>query len=348
MALTDSIIVVGTRDSGSLLAIDRRTGAVRWETKLDNSNFFFGRVLRQGNGLVYAAPYALSAVDPASGLVRWTYRVLVPGFEDVARYPAVQGGALYVASQYGYVSRLNALTGAVEWQVDLREAVFPATVADTLVLVGTRSFADTVNRDGPFGAGRVVALSQTDGRIVWQAPVPDSAGFPGSGGVVTEPLVMSGVVIVGTMSSHVVGLRLADGVKLWDHSDGSPVDAAYQSSPVAFGDVAAILRNDGRLEAFDPGTGRRLWSLGGTLDYTVSIPQVARGRLYVVKQANVWIVGAGGQVLWRYGAAMDSRDGLPFFSLGPTIGDDGTIYATWTDQDGNPFVGAILPPPGLR
>lgn len=344
MALTDSTVIVGTRDSGSLLSLDLVTGSTVWERRLDPSyTFFFGRLLPIVGGVVFAAPYDLFAVDAETGGIRWTHRVETPRGVTLSRDPSFSGDAVFVGNQHGYVTRLNRQTGAVEWQTDLKEAVFPTATTGDLVIVGTRSFSDTVIREGPFGAGRVVALSGSDGSLVWQVPVPDSAGFPGSGGVVASPLVVGQTVVVGTRSSRVLGLSLQDGSVLWEYSTASPLTAPYASAPVQYGEYAIFLRSDGLVEAFDPVTGQRAWSVGFQDGSTLTTPQVAGNRLYVVMSGQIWIIAPNGTVEWQFGASRDAAD-LPAFQTGPTVGPDGTIYAGWVEVGGATWVGAIRPP----
>ena len=341
--VTDTSVIVGARDAGSLLSLDRQTGAILWERRLDEFGAFFGRVVVQKGDLVYAAPFDLYAVEAATGIVRWTYRA--GGGTHMSRYPAVAEGSLFVATSFGEVLRLEPNTGTVEWRGDLGEAVFPAAVAEGLVLVGTRSFADTVTRAGPLGAGRVVALSSADGTLVWETAVPDSAGFPLSGGVIAPPLVVDDVVVVGTRSSRVLGLRLSDGAKLWEHAEGSPIRSDYRNPAARFGDLAVLLRNDGLLEAFEPASGRRLWTVGQGAGAAGSAPEAVSERLYAMFHVNLWIIRPDGTVEWRYGKLRDG-DGLPVFLTGLTVAPDGIIYASWVDEarDNAGFFGAIRPP----
>lgn len=348
--LTDTSVIVGALDAGALLSLDRRTGAVLWERTLEPSGAFFEQTLVEYQGLIFAAPFHLYAVEAGTGTVRWTFS----GTDGhVSRYPALAGGALYVATQFGDVVRLAPTTGEVQWRVDLREAVFPATVAGGTVLVGTRSFADTVRRDGPFGAGRVVALSAADGSLLWEVAVPDSAGFPGSGGVVAEPIVVNGIVVVGTRSSRVLGLRLSDGAVMWEYAEGSPVTSHYGGSAAVgqLGNLAVLLRRVGALEAFDPVTGRLVWVAGTPVPGASegARPSVVGDRVYAVIRGNMWIVGADGTVEWRYGKRADG-DGLPVYNAGPTVASDGTIFAGAVVEGDTPLsiFSALRPPASVR
>jgi outer membrane protein assembly factor BamB len=335
MVLTDSSVIVGTRDSGRVVSLDRSEGRVLWSRKLDDT--FVERDLAQYENLVFAAPFFLFGVDKSNGAVRWTYQ---PPGGNPARYPAVSDAALFVPSQYGDVTRLDPLTGAVIWRTELGETAFPATVASGLVLLGTRNLEGTTTI-----AGRVVALSEASGQVVWERLVADSAGFPGSGGVVAPPLVMDTVVIVGTYSSRALGLRLWDGALLWERGGGSPLTAQYALGAVPFAGLAVFLRSDGVVEAIDPSSGNLVWSHPSEGGSELASPCAAGNRLYVIKQGNIFVFGPSGEVLWRYGSRTGT-DGLPIFSSGPTVGADGTIYAGWTETGGEARFGAIRSPLG--
>ena len=334
MVTTGDGVIVGARD-GRLLRLDRETGAVRWATQL-GEDFWGERLVRHGD-LVFAAPWNLFAVDIATGEIRWWY--LGTGGWGV-KHPTLADGALYTPTRLGGLARLDAVTGALRWDVDLGEAVFPAAVGDDLVVVGTRGYADTNPPVGPLGAGRVVALSREKGSLVWEADMPDSAGF--AGGVTMRPLVIGDMVVVGTHTSRVVGLRLADGARMWDLSTGaSPVVAPYLSGAV-FGGLAILLRGDGLVEAFDPQSGTRQWTLGSTKGSVSSTPFVLRDRLYVVLETQLWVVNRLGEVEWRYGSRSLS-DTRPKFAAGPTVDEGGYAYAWVVDTQEGEMIAVRLP-----
>lgn len=313
--------------AGRLVRLDLESGRLRWERKISSS--FWGRELVRGGDILYAAPAGLVAVDVRTGAVLWSYG------QHLMRPPAVDGPWVYTASQFGTATRLAAASGTVDWEVDLEEAVFAPAVGDGLVIVGTRSFADLATRAGPFGVGRVVALSALDGQVMWDVPVPGTAVAPTAGGVVATPLIVDGMAIVGTMSSRALGIRLTDGAVLWEHSDGGH-NEWYSTGAVRFGSLAVFLRADGLIEALDIQTGERVWTAGAAGGSVIGRPHVVGANLYVVVHGSLRVIDGQGTSRHIYG-----RSGAPSISIGPTVDPAETVAIAFEPRVGGSDVLAI-------
>jgi outer membrane protein assembly factor BamB len=88
------------------------------------------------------------------------------------------------------------------------------------------------------GGGRLVALADADGRVLWQANVEtrlgSSATFAGS------------LVLVGAASGRVHAIDVGSGEELWTLDVGTPLAA----SPAVVGDLLIVAAADGYLGAF--------------------------------------------------------------------------------------------------
>jgi outer membrane protein assembly factor BamB len=331
--LIDSLAVFGTR-AGEAIAYNQTTGRVVWSNKV--GEFVWGRRIETAAGLVIVPEYALFALDRRTGALRW--RLDGPDGTAGVNAPAIAADTLFVASRLGWAAAVNAQTGQASWGVDLGEALFEPTLAGDLVIYGTRGF-EGGPRQGPLGAGRVVALRRSDGSVAWTFPLPDSVGFPGSGGAVNGGVVWRDRVILGSFASRLYALRLSDGALLWEHVGGSPTLAPYEQRPVLLNETVIAFRDDGALEALDPSSGTLKWTraFGGT---SGSGPTVARSALYLAN-GPFSILNEKGDLLWQWGGGT-----APVLFLGePAVDDQGRVYVHGARPDAPVGIAYGLVPP---
>jgi len=119
-----------------------------------------------------------------------------PGLE-----PAVQGDAVYAASNRGTLVRLNAATGASVWRIEAAKQLSAGVGADAgIVAVGTDK-------------GDVIAYT-SDGKPAWQVKVTSE--------VVSPPKISDGVVVVWSGDGRVFGLSAIDGKTRWVYQRNNP------------------------------------------------------------------------------------------------------------------------------
>ena len=267
-----------------------------WESSLDGWGFFASPVL--ANGVLYALSDLgnLFALDPGTGVVRWTASLggrpgstpavadgtLYVGSADGRLYavdaasgavrwtsktggatissPAVAQGTVYLGSADGKLSAFDALTGATRWTATLGGGWISSSpaVANGVVYVGSP-------------AGELYALSAANGAVLWTAPV--------EGGIVrSSPAVVNGVVYVGSEGGSLYAFKAANGAPRWVAALGW----AVRSSPsVANGRVVVGALNDevGSVYALDARSGATLWKVETEAVY--SAPALANGVAYV-------------------------------------------------------------------
>jgi outer membrane protein assembly factor BamB len=212
------------------------------------------------------------------------------------------------------------------------------------------------------------ALSASNGSVIWT--------FKTQGAIQLSSAAVSanaGILIVGSMDNNVYGLRLSDGVKLWNYTDAHPVNnvpvMVDSTVYVSFG-LSNILR------ALNVYTGDVLWtfsappgsslsgvavSAGGTIYFGAcnSLYALANtgglllnvtvggcvGSPPIIGSDNIVYFGANdnrvyamhgisGVILWSYTTAG------PVFAT-PVIGVDGWLYVTSNDR----WVYALATPP---
>jgi outer membrane protein assembly factor BamB len=252
-----------------------------------------------------------------------------------ASVPVIAGDTVFTASWWGWASAIDARTGQSYWHIDLGEAPFPPSVSSDLVIYATRGWMRPEERSGGLGAGHVVALRRSDGSEAWRFPLPDSVGFPLSGGAISGGVVWEDRVIIGSRSAWIYALRLADGELIWKKPNGEqPVCCGYTSAPALVDDVVVFGRQDNLVEGWDVRDGGRVWTWGLASGLE---PVIAKGPYVYSIHGPITIGVASGERVWEFVSSA-------YFN--GSVAEDGTIYAI----SGGPFVGnptsirAVRPP----
>ena len=203
---------------------------------------------------------------------------------------AIDQGALYVTTAFGQLAALDAVTGRVRWVQRLGAAATGTpTVRDGIVYA--------VSRDGTGWA-----VEARTGRVVWQVPgLSDSAGFTGPAG----PAVSERLAVFPFSSGEVLAVFRRGGAPAWR---GSVTGDRVGRALAAFDDVTGdpvfadgrvyVANATGRVVAFDPDTGDRIWT---ARDGAVGPVWPAGGSLFLVSDALalVRLDAATGSALWR-------------------------------------------------
>ena len=209
-------------------------------------------------------PYenVLSPVTVGNLVVDWEYTV---GFWFESS-PAVANGGVYVGSADGYLSALNAQTGALLWRYKVADCCIYSSpaVANGVVYVGGYN-----NHDQPNG---LYALNAATGAFLWTYT-------PVWGGVVSSPVVANGIVYVGADDGNLYALNASTGSLLWKYPTGSNDSSPAVADGVVY--VGSTDGPDGALYALDTGTGRLLWKYAMVDNQIQTTPAVVNGVVYV-------------------------------------------------------------------
>ncbi len=320
--VVDSLLIGGLVD-GRLVAFDRRNGRIVWQTKFP-VEFRSERLLRVGNTLI-VANLALHGVDARTGAVTWTYGGT--GGDAGIVTPGLSGDTVYVAGYLGGdAAALEAATGRVLWQAQIQQTVFCPTITESLALYPTRNLGQS---------GALVALDRLTGEERWRRVLPDSANFPG--GTVYGGAVAGDRVVLGTYTSRVLALSLADGALRWEQVGGSPTTAPYHAAPRVTGSNVLFTRGDAVLEGRSAADGTLQWSLkiGGSL---TSTPSPCAPYLCLA-QGRVWIIDPSGKIVWAFGGGSE----IVFLS-NVVVDADGVMYAGVVRANRTGGVRAFRPP----
>ncbi|MFE2287779.1 protein kinase [Streptomyces sp. NPDC059443] len=283
-------LVFTVTSGGRLLqALDPQTGAKRWEHPLPDGT----RVVPAGALVVIASPggkATATALDAATGAVRWTKQIGGLGSVWCAGPDQPGGAALYVSTAAAdgkstQVSAVEAANGTVRMQVRVSGTVEPVAASATalhLLETGTDSTTRAVVRiDLGSRAVRTTRLS---------APLLQAQAALGPDGV---------VYVFGTSGALAA---VGEEREKWRLETG--VTAA--SRPVVGDGRVYLSALDGRLLAVDAGAGRlvgqtkpRMGAGKDTFAASLPAPVVGDGRVYAsAPDGTVFAVPSGDPAGW--------------------------------------------------
>ena len=156
-----------------------------------------------------------------------------------------------------------------------------------------------------FGPQGTAALKQ-DGEVVWKTRLAYAQGHgPGGSPVVYEDLLI--IDCDGTDVQYVVALDKASGTVRWRKNRAGMM--AYSTPLVVRGEEGdqVVTVSGGRTFAYEPRTGKELWSVGyGEGFSNVPRPVFGREMVYICTgfyQPEMLAVRLGGKIAWRVGRA---------------------------------------------
>lgn len=226
-------------------------GALLWQTSLvpaqDNVGEASGGGLAYGAGLLFVTTGfgELHAIDPASGGIVWTQKLLASS----TGAPTVYGDLVYVTAGESEAWAINVKDGRIRWQItgtpsvnNFSGAPSPA-VTDQFAIFGFGSGeVRTAYRQGGLGAWSTIVSGRRLGYA--RANVDDITG---------DPVVVGDTVYTGNISGRMVALELSTGTRKWTANEG-PMGPAW----VAGGSVFIVTDNN-ELVRLDATTGERIW-----------------------------------------------------------------------------------------
>ena len=162
--------------------------------------------------------------------------------------PAYDSGVVYAGSDAGEVVALTAEDGVTQWQTEIGAAIS----GDVLLGAETVYLSDA--------RGRLHALDQETGEPRWQRRV--------STGMTSTPTLLANSVIVGSRDGTVAAVAASDGRRRWERRFESGIEAA----PTAMSNRIIVGTRGGTVAAVNA-AGERLWEQ--TVDQSIRAPIAA-------------------------------------------------------------------------
>jgi outer membrane protein assembly factor BamB len=232
----------------------------------------------------------LNAISKHDGRTYWTRNL----GRLSASSPAVIGRTVYATvlsgAHGGRVVALDYGSGRTLWSRDL-----PSRSESSPLVAGGRVYFGSQN-------GTVYALDAANGDVIWTYHAP--------GAVKASPSLKGGVLYFGDYSGQVQAIRASDGHRLWISGSGGAVfgSGTFYSTPAVIYDRVFLGNTDGRMYAYDAGTGRLDWAVQ-TGNYVYASPAVTNApglgpTVYAGSYDGTFYAfnARSGHVSWRFSA----------------------------------------------
>ena len=233
--------------------------------------------------------------------------------------PASDGARIYAGSHEGQATAFDAETGRKLWSVktELPLAAGPA-VGEGIVVFGTTD-------------GEIVALDAMSGMERWRQSVGSE--------VLAPPAIAPNVVLLRTVDGRLRGFSARDGATMWTVEQNLPaLTLRGNTAPRVAGSMVVSGFNNGRVGAYEVGTGEVVWELAvanptgrSELERLVDVSaglQVVGTEVYVVGYQGraVGIDLNSGVVLWQQDMSSYAGLGADFNNVYVT-NDVGAVVA---------------------
>lgn len=175
------------------------------------------------------------------------------------------------------------------WKIE-NVAAFPSSSAQTPVSSNGRVFA--IEKSGNGGAGIVVAIEVSTGKVVWHSR-NESYGF-----LSVDSGRLYGVVPAANGGMELAAFDAAHGNLLWRHAMDAYAGRQGTSAAVAAGDGVCWTQGNA-VECLAKTGGRLLWRRRFVERSVASNPVVAPGRIVVASGGDVFCLTYDNTVVWK-------------------------------------------------
>ena len=258
-----------------------------------NANEQAAPVLDDAQTRLYVALHDGSVLCRKGGKFVWRWQ---GGGANLAQ-PLIDGETLYVAGGDGVLTALNRITGAVRWQLDVKEELLTTpTLSDGKLFVMSSEES-------------VTAVDAETGKSLWRYHRDRPAGFTLRGEA--RPQISHGTLFAGFSDGTVAALRPEDGVARWTRNisgGGDYLDVDSIAAPQDDSRIYAASAKAGVI-ALDALTGETVWEHTqlGANHLLIDGPRLyasARGVLLALDRAH-------GKLLWTDNLPKDTFAGQP-------------------------------------
>jgi len=323
--ISEDTVYVGTRD-GRLLALDKKTGATKWEfppSEDDNIGPVYGTPALDENGRLYVGGYDgnLYAIDtsgiksnanvPSSGEA-----LLFSTDGSIVASPVVVQDTVLVASSDGFLYSVDARDGELKWKFKTNNKAWSTPVVDR-----GRVYFGSLDHT-------LYAVDLNSGEAIWK--------FLTKGAIASKPLVRDRQVYVGTFEGILYALDRATGREMARFEAGN----WFWGAPISHDSRIYVGSLDHKLYALDAKSLKEVWPepfetgdqiIGAPtiVGDWIAVPSVDK-NLYIVRLEN------GGD---KRTCMLDSSVKAPLASEGDivyVVATDNSVRAIRINSNGDP------------
>lgn len=205
-----------------------------------------GLSLGAGSLFVTSGFGTITAIDPATGAVKWTHNL-----EAAASAPAtVSGSSVYVVTTDGVARALDVATGRQLWVITGAPNITGLTGGSGPAIAGRTVIM-------PLGSGELLGVLKTSGIRAWGTSVAGERrgrGYTVFSDITGDPVVAGGTVYAGNAQGKLAAIETRTGDRIWTAGEGAlgPVWPA--------GDSLFLVNDQGQLVRLNASTGAVIWA----------------------------------------------------------------------------------------
>ncbi|MEA3275843.1 MAG: outer membrane protein assembly factor BamB [Pseudomonadota bacterium] len=315
---------------GHVIALNAGDGRVLWEreTKLPFSG---GPDVDASRIVLGSSDGDLVALSTTNGAELWRARV----DSEILSVPRIAGDTVIVHTLDDSVYAFDGANGEERWKFTYPAPVLTLRGSSTPVIVGDRAIVG-------ISGGRLVNLEVATGLPLWEVTVTPPSGrseLERIADIDADPVVVDGIVYVGTYNGDLAAVDLQSGAVLWRRA------LSAHSGLAAAGGMLYVTDSDDQVWAAQPNDGTGTWKQEQLRYRRLTAPAVV-GDLVVVGDVDGyvhWLSRRDGRLMAREEVADGPITARPLVSDGRLLvyGDDGTVAALSTGA-------AALAPPERR
>lgn len=226
-----SVAVIGTR-SGKLIALDARTGALRWAVELASSSL--APALISGDKvIVITNSGTIFGLDINSGATVWQYATQVPNtsVRGMAKPLALDARTVLIGGADGRIHALDTMTGAPVWTRRVGLAMGSGEIDQLRDVDGTPTVVDHYLYAASY-SGQLTGFDMTTGRTMFVSELSSTKKLT----------TLADAVIGSSTDGDVVAFNRLTGEKLWENHD---LKYRGLTNPVTIGTYIAVGDSDG-------------------------------------------------------------------------------------------------------
>ncbi len=228
--VSESLLFVGTREA-ELVALDKNNGAERWRQHI-SSEMLATPVVVEDLLVVQTIDGRVSVYKTATGKKRWSYERSIPKLTlRGTSTPLVVEGAVLAGFSDGRLLSLSLATGELLWETTIAVPHGRTDLERLVDIDGLFRAADGVVYVSSY-QGRVVAISVTDGNVLWARDMSSYTGLTVSGEQ----------IFITDATSRVWALDGRTGATLWRQDS---LLGRELSTPVVLGNTVVVADYDG-------------------------------------------------------------------------------------------------------
>ena len=309
----DSATAFFASEDHHVVAIDKQTGTLRWQSPTDNGP---GGVTAGFNTVVAVGDLDIYAFNRSSGARSWSFRA-TDNDETGTHALATDGNSIYASSYFGRVYSLSSRTGIPAWATQLAGPAGVHTITFDPIVAGGKVFVGLWYGTAPVTGG-LAALDSFTGRLLWThnfTPISSDLGSSCGGGAI----LAAGLVIASAADGQIYGLDTATGALRWTAPQvpNYPIED-FRALALANGLVIAS-SSSGTATGLDALTGVAVWtshvsgaSLNNSVAADAEIALFSTSELIAVNSQTgsvIWHTGLGkeGGNFWGYAAIAPDR-----------------------------------------